>query len=88
MSSIGRISVIGAGSVGATFACRFFDMDNWYSILSGLSPHGKTSMLQNIEARRKTEVEPFAGKVIELGMKYGISTPVNLTIYRSIKVIE
>ena len=64
------------------------DMDNWYSVLSGLSPHGKTSMLQDIEAKRKTEVEMFAGKVIELGMKYGIPTPVNLTIYRSIKVME
>jgi 2-dehydropantoate 2-reductase len=64
------------------------DMDKWYSVLSGLSPQGKTSMLQDVEAKRKTEVEMFAGKVIELGMKYGIPTPVNLTIFRSIKVIE
>jgi 2-dehydropantoate 2-reductase len=45
-------------------------------------------MLQDIEARRKTEIEMFAGKVIELGKEYGISTPVNQTLYRVIKVIE
>ena len=64
------------------------DIDNWYAVLSGLSPQGKTSMLQDIEARRKTEVEMFAGKVIELGKTYGLSTPVNLMIFRLIKVIE
>jgi 2-dehydropantoate 2-reductase len=53
------------------------DITNWNLFLSSLSPDGKTSMLQDIEARRKTEIEMFAGKVIELGKEYGISTPVN-----------
>jgi len=64
------------------------DITNWNLFLSSLSPDGKTSMLQDIEARRKTEIEMFAGKVIELGKEYGISTPVNQTLYRVIKVIE
>ncbi|MBW2039701.1 MAG: ketopantoate reductase family protein [Deltaproteobacteria bacterium] len=64
------------------------DIENWYSVLSGLSPQGKTSMLQDIEAKRKTEVEMFAGKMIELGRTYGIPTPVNQTLFRLIKVIE
>jgi 2-dehydropantoate 2-reductase len=64
------------------------DVDDWYRVLSGLALQGKTSMLQDIEAKRKTEVEMFAGKVIELGRKYGIPAPVNLTIYRAIKVME
>ena len=37
---------------------------------------------------RKTEVEMFAGKVIELGKEHGISTRVNQASYRVIKVIE
>jgi 2-dehydropantoate 2-reductase len=45
-------------------------------------------MLQDVEAKRKTEVEMFAGKVIELGKKHGIPTPINQTLYRLIKVIE
>jgi 2-dehydropantoate 2-reductase len=64
------------------------DIENWYSFLSGLSPQGKTSMVQDVEAKRKTEVEIFAGKVIELGKTYGIPTPVNQTFFRLIKVIE
>jgi 2-dehydropantoate 2-reductase len=64
------------------------DIKNWYSVLSTLSPQGKTSMLQDVEATRKTEVEMFAGKVTELGKTYGIPTPVNQTLLRMIKVIE
>ena len=35
------------------------DLDDWYTFLNTLSPQGKTSMLQDIEAGRKTEVEIF-----------------------------
>jgi 2-dehydropantoate 2-reductase len=64
------------------------DLEEWYSVLSGLGPEGKTSMLQDIEARRKTEVEMFAGRVVELGHIYGIPTPVNETLLSIIKVTE
>ena len=64
------------------------DITNWYGFLAQLSPAGKTSMLQDVEAKRKTEVEMFAGKIMELGNRYGISTPVNAVLYRIIKVIE
>jgi 2-dehydropantoate 2-reductase len=64
------------------------DIDNWRAILSGLNPKGKTSMLQDIEAGRKTEVEMFAGKVVEMGGSYGIPTPVNWTLLKIIRVME
>jgi 2-dehydropantoate 2-reductase len=64
------------------------DLDEWLKILATLSSGGKTSMLQDIEAERKTEVEIFAGKVVALGKKYRVPTPVNETILRIIKVIE
>jgi len=64
------------------------DIENWYSVLSGLSPEGKTSMLQDVEAGRKTEVEMLAGKVIELGTRYDIPTPVNKQIFKTLKEIE
>ncbi len=40
-------------------------------------PEGKTSMLQDVEAGRKTEVEMFAGTIIDYGKKHGIPTPYN-----------
>jgi 2-dehydropantoate 2-reductase len=64
------------------------DIENWYAFLNTLSPQGKTSMLQDIEAGRKTEVELFGGKVVELGRAYGILTPVNETVLRIIQVLE
>ncbi|BCY17479.1 2-dehydropantoate 2-reductase [Leptolinea sp. HRD-7] len=64
------------------------DITNWYPILNRLSPQGKTSMLQDIEARQKTEVEVFSGRAIALGKQYGIPTPVNETIFRIIKSLE
>ncbi len=64
------------------------DIRAWYGFMNGLSPEGKTSMLQDVEAGRKTEVEMFAGKVIELGARHGIPTPVNETLLRIIHVLE
>jgi len=64
------------------------DIESWHEVLSTLSPHGKTSMLQDVEAGRKTEVEMFAGKVIELGKELGIPTPVNYGLFRAIRAIE
>ena len=64
------------------------DLDDWYSFLHTLSPQGKTSMLQDIEANRKSEVEMFAGKMVELGTQYRVPTPVNETFLRIIRTIE
>lgn len=46
------------------------------------------SMLQDIRNKRKTEVDIFAGKVIELGHKHKIETPYNKEIVEKIKEIE
>jgi len=64
------------------------DIEEWYTFLSVLSPQGKTSMLQDIEARRKTEVEIFGEKVVELGKIHGVTTPVNQTVLQIIRVFE
>jgi 2-dehydropantoate 2-reductase len=64
------------------------DIEKFNKILMDINPRGKTSMLQDIEAGRKTEVEMFAGKVIELGRQLGVPTPVNQKLFDSIKKIE
>jgi 2-dehydropantoate 2-reductase len=64
------------------------DLDDWCRILTTLSPDGKTSMLQDIEAGRKTEVEIFAGKVVDMGEEYQVPTPVNDTVLHIIRVLE
>ena len=64
------------------------DLKNWYPVLNQLSPQGKTSMLQDVEAGRKTEVELFGCKVVKLGEASGIPTPVNRTVSQIIRVLE
>jgi 2-dehydropantoate 2-reductase len=64
------------------------DVNEWYPVLDTLSPTGQTSMLQDVEAGRKTEVEMFGGKVVELGHTFGIDTPYNQTVVRIIQVLE
>ena len=64
------------------------DVDEWYRLLNTLSPHGKPSMLQDIEAGRRTEVEMFSGKVVKLGKELAVPTPVNQTVLRIIRVLE
>ena len=38
-------------------------------------PHGKTSMLQDMEAGRKSENEFFCGTIVRLAERHNISTP-------------
>jgi len=64
------------------------DATSFYKTLDIIAEDGKTSMLQDIEALRKTEVEMFAPVVIELGDKHGIPTPVNRTILSVILSLE
>ena len=64
------------------------DIERFNKILMDINPQGKTSMLQDVEAGRKTEVEMFAGKVIELGRELGVPTPVNQKLFDSIRKIE
>ncbi|AFM27336.1 ketopantoate reductase family protein [Desulfomonile tiedjei] len=64
------------------------DLNEWSKVLNSLSPQGKTSMLQDIEAGRKTEVESFAGKMVELGKIHGIPTPANEVVLSIIHVLE
>ena len=52
------------------------------------SAEGKCSMLQDVEANRLTEVESFSGKLVELGKKYGVPTPINETLYALIRAKE
>jgi len=64
------------------------DLNYWLGVLNTLSPEGKPSMYQDMEAKRYSEVELFAGAVLELGKKHGISTPVNKELYDRIRFIE
>lgn len=50
--------------------------------------HNNCSMVQDLHAKRPTEVDMFALEVIKMGQEYHIATPVNDILYHMIKVLE
>jgi len=64
------------------------DMRRWHQVLANLAPQGKTSMLQDVEAGRLTEVDIFAGRVIAMGRRFNVPTPYNDAVYRILNVLS
>lgn len=64
------------------------DINRVFNMIIKLAPTGKTSMLQDVEAKRITEVDMLSGRLCELGSKYDIPTPVNKMLFNMIKTIE
>lgn len=64
------------------------DLEEWYRVLETLGATGKTSMLQDVEAGRPTEVDMLAGTVIAMGEQYNIPTPVNRELFAALKRME
>jgi 2-dehydropantoate 2-reductase len=58
------------------------------AVLQTVPYFNKTSMLQDIESGRPTEVEMFAGTVRKLGKETGVATPVNEFLYFCLKTLE
>lgn len=64
------------------------DLEDVVEILVNYPPEKKTSMLQDMEARRRTEIDSFAGTVMKYGEKCGVPTPINTMLYYGIKARE
>ncbi len=86
MTSLMREVLQLAGPAGVNLVEQ--DLEEWDKVLLTLSADGKTSMLQDMEAGRKTEVEVFGGRVVELSRHYDVPVPVNETLLRVIQVME
>jgi 2-dehydropantoate 2-reductase len=64
------------------------DVQKIEKVIIRFTPEGKTSMLQDVEASRRTEIDYFAGTVIEYGKRYHVPTPVNEVLYLTLKARE
>jgi 2-dehydropantoate 2-reductase len=65
--------------------------ERWEAItglLRNLAPNTKGSMLQDVEARRQTEIDVMCGAIIEAGSRLGIPTPYNRAMLGLIKGLE
>lgn len=61
---------------------------NAFKLIENIPPEAKSSMLQDVENNRKTEIDVFAGEIIRLGKIYNVPTPKNEFAYKRIKEIE
>jgi 2-dehydropantoate 2-reductase len=50
--------------------------------------HHKASMLQDVEARRPTEIDYLNGGVVRFGREHGVPTPLNQAIWALVKGVE
>ncbi|MDR3265857.1 MAG: 2-dehydropantoate 2-reductase [Synergistaceae bacterium] len=64
------------------------DIQDLKANLKRLDPDGKTSLLQDLEAGRRTETDIFGGVVTKLAAGHGLRTPVNEMLVRFIHAAE
>jgi ketopantoate reductase PanE/ApbA-like protein len=60
-------------------------VDKTLAMMHSMPPHHITSMGNDLLRGNRLELPWFAGKVIELGRRHGISTPVNRFIFAALK---
>lgn len=61
------------------------DFEKWVAIMDALDPKGMPSMRQDLLAKRRCELDLFAGTICELGRKHGIATPTNDFLFVKIR---
>lgn len=57
-------------------------------IIMGLPYFNTPSTLQDLQNKRRTEIETFGGAVLRMGEELGIPTPITAVMYHSIKTLE
>lgn len=67
------------------------DYDERWAAITGLlakAVGGKASMLQDVEASRRTEIEVINGAIVDAGKRAGVPTPVNETMVQLIGALQ
>ena len=74
--------------IGEAKGIRFELADSSSSKGSPVKDRARYSTLQDLDAKRHTEVDLFSGAVIRMGEELGIPTPYNEFAYHTIKALE
>lgn len=65
--------------------------DNYYEEVlrvAAATARNRSSMGQDIDRERKTEIDAINGAIVQIGHELGIPTPVNWTLTRLVKILE
>lgn len=64
------------------------DLMNYVALQASMEADAMPSMAQDRINHKRSEVEMFAGTIIELGKRHGMEVPVNEFLYRRVREIE
>ncbi|MEO0329858.1 MAG: 2-dehydropantoate 2-reductase [Pseudomonadota bacterium] len=53
-----------------------------------IDPQARSSMWEDLQKGRTTEIDELQGEIIRLGKKHSVSTPINTETYNAIKALE
>lgn len=62
-------------------------LETIHRIVAGASA-GKASMLQDVEAGRRTEIDVITGAVIRMAEQFGVDVPINRALFALVKGVE
>ena len=75
-------------AVAAARGIDISDINNPVARNSKIRPDGRFSTLQDLDAKRPTEVDMFSGALVRMGKDLGVPTPFNDFAYHAIKALE
>lgn len=81
-------NVLKKTSYGTYWQCAECYLEDFYGKFLPPTARHESSMLQDICAQKKTEIDALNGAVIHLGEKLKVATPYNIIVYNMIKFIE
>jgi 2-dehydropantoate 2-reductase len=85
--SLMRKAIIEANEVAKSYGVFLPSdhVDKTLETFMGYASWAKSSILQDLEAGRRLELEALVGSVVRLGRARGVATPINDTIYAALK---
>src|SRR5262249_23656281 len=78
-------AVARAGGIGLAWPDAGSYRETFYGRLVPSTASHRSSMLQDMERGRSTEIDAINGAVVTRGLAYGVSVPTNLTLTRLIR---
>lgn len=63
-------------------------LTNRFLLFKGVNPEARFSTLQDLDAKRHTEIEMLAGEMVKMGKECGIEVPYCEYTYHLIKAME
>ena len=91
MRSLMRALLLEVVSVAQLQGIALDFTERWNAItglLGKLAPNTKGSMLQDVENRRRTEIDVMCGAIVEVGQRLGFATPYNNAMLWLVKALE